>query len=246
VPNRKHLLLQKNDLEKKKYPRDTTVRTYSIEPFDYRIQTNDIISVRFQTMTQKEFDFLGQNQNQIGAGGNLLTGALLAGDLVDEQGNIPVPVMGRVKVAGLTIFQAQDTLQKLSNMYLEGTIVKVRLLNYRATVLGEVNREGDVNFPNNRVTLPEAIGLAGGLNEFADRSYVKVIRQVGSKAEVHYVDLLKEELIISPFYYVHQNDIIIVPPLRQRPFRIYFTQNLSVILSSISLILFILTLRNTR
>lgn len=243
VPNRKHLYLQKDDLSKKKQPLDTTVRKYEIEPFDYRIQTNDIISVRYQTLTQKEFDFLGQQQNQQGAGASLAAGgALMIGDLVDEHGQIPMPVVGKVKVAGLTVFQIQDTLQRLANLYLEGTLVRVRLLNYRATILGEVGKEGSITFGNNRVTLMEAIGLAGGLGELADRSNVKIVRQEGAQVKVQYVNLLSEDFIKSPYYYVYQNDLVVVPPLRQRPYRMYFGQNLSLILSSISLLLLIVTL----
>ena len=240
VPNRKFVYLQKNDLGKKDLAKDTTTRKYDVEPFDYKVQTNDILSIRYNSLTSKEFDVLGQPGQQ--TTGNLIGGALLMGDIVDEKGEVPMPVVGRVKVAGLSIFQIQDTLQKLANVYLEAPIVKVRLLNYRATFLGEVIKEGSITFNNNRVTLPEGIGLAGGLNELADRANIKIIRQVGSKAEVYYVNLLDEDLIKSPYYYVHQNDIIVVPALKVRPYRTYFGQNLSLILSSVSLLLLIITL----
>ncbi|HTH57533.1 MAG TPA: polysaccharide biosynthesis/export family protein [Cyclobacteriaceae bacterium] len=239
VPNRKFVYLQKNDLGKRDLAKDTTTRKYDVEAFDYKIQTNDILSIRYNSLTTKEFDVLGQNQQVTG---NLVGGALLLGDLVDEQGQIPMPVVGKVTVAGLSVFQIQDTLQKLANVYLESPVVKVRLLNYRATFLGEVFKEGSVTFNNNRVTLPEALGLAGGLSDLADRANVKIIRQVGSKAEVHYVNLLDEDLVKSPYYYVHQNDIIVVPALKLRPFRTYFAQNLSLALSLASVVLLIVTL----
>jgi len=242
VTNKKILYLQREgDLKKKKQVSDTT-RGYDLVDFNYKIQTNDIISVRYQSLTAKEFDFTQQNQqNAITNTSGTTTGALLLGELVDEKGEIPVPVVGKVKVAGLTVFQIQDTLQQLANQYLEGPIVKVRLLNYRATILGEVNREGSITFYNNRVSLMEAIGLAGGISDLADRTKVKLIRQTGSKIEVHYIDLLKEEFITSRYFYVYQNDLIIVPPLKQRPFRKYFFQNLTILLSIATVVLIINT-----
>src|SRR6478736_5130165 len=190
VTNKKVLYLQKEgDLKKKKNPPDTAVRDYTLVDFNYKIQPNDIISVRYQSLTAKEFDFTQQNSQQNTGISATIGGALLLGDLVDENGEIPVPVVGRVKVAGLTIFQIQDTIQQIANRYLEGPIVKARLLNYRSTILGEVNKEGSLTYNNNRVSLMEAIGLAGGLTDLADRSNVKLLRQTGSTAEVHYVNL---------------------------------------------------------
>ncbi len=178
-----------------------------------------------------------------GGGGGGSGGFLLIGELVDDNGEILMMGFGKVKVAGLTIFEIQDKLQGIAKQYLDSPLVRVRLLNYRATILGEVNKEGHIAFTNtNRASLSEAIGQAGGFTDFADRNNVKVIRQTGSKAEVYYVDLLKEDFMNSPFYYVNTNDVIVVPPLKQRNFQKYFAKNLALILSTISLALIVISL----
>jgi polysaccharide biosynthesis/export protein len=243
VPNRKLIYLQKKKgSETQKHKTDTVLRDYDLHDFDYRLQTNDIIYIKYQSLTEGEFDY-SQQQAQSGgmSGGSGGSGLLMRGELVDNHGEIPMLVIGKVKVAGLTIFQAQDTLQRLANRFLDNTIIKVRLLNYRATILGEVNSEGTISFGENRVSLMEAIGLSGGLGELADRSNIKIIRQVNSEMKVFYVNVLEEAFLTSPFFYVHQNDIIIVPPLKQRTFKRYFTQNISVLLTGLSLWLLILT-----
>lgn len=88
----------------------------------------------------------------------------------------------------------------------------------------------------------EAIGLSGGMGEMADLKNVKVVRQAENLVSVHYVNLLDENFIESPFYYVHPNDIIIVPPLKQRSFRNYFGENLALIVSTLSLVILVLNL----
>ncbi|MEX1241462.1 MAG: polysaccharide biosynthesis/export family protein [Cyclobacteriaceae bacterium] len=241
VSNKKVVLLQNRDVNTKGLPKDSIVRTYAIDTFNYKIQPNDILSVRFQSLTPEEFDFFApENLQQVGL--NLAQGGYVMGELVDEEGQIPFPVLGKVKVEGLTVFEIQDMLQSIADDYLESPIVKVRLLNFRVTVLGEVAKEGTVTLLNNRVSMLEALGMAGGLGELADRGNIKLIRQKGGQTEIQYLNLLDENFFNSPYYYVYQNDVLIVPPLPQRPFRRYFGTNLSLVVSTISLLLLAINL----
>src|SRR5690606_37791694 len=143
--------------------------------------------------------------------------ALLIGEVVDHNGEIPLPVVGKVKVSGLTIFQIQDTLQALAAKYVGAPTVKRRLLNYRITLLGEVMQQGTFNVVNIRTSMLAAIGMAGGVSDLADRSDLNRVRQVGVSSLVQYNDLLHENFITSPDDYAHRYDVVIGFALRMRP-----------------------------
>lgn len=244
VTNKKFTLLQRNDLHQQN-PTDSIVRVYNVVSYEYKLQSEDIVYVKFESLTPKDYDFLNQNPMMQGGNFNLqMGGGLIMGELIDQQGEIPFPFLGKIKVGGLSIFEAQDKLQKIAEQYLDKPVVKVRLLNFRFTVLGEVLREGTVTLMNNRVTVLEALGQSGGMTDLADRSNVKLIRQENGETRIQYINLLDEDFINSPYYYIHQNDVLIVPPLRQRPYRKYFSQNLSLVISSLSLLLIAVNLIN--
>jgi len=238
------MYLQKDDVNVNDLPKDTIVREYDLVDYEYKIQPEDNISVQFTSLTPQEYDIFNRNilaqQMQLTPGN-----AIMIGELVDPSGEIIYPVVGKVKVAGLTVYEAQTKLQQLADQYLESPVVKVRLINFRFTVLGEARREGTVILNTNRVNYIEAIGLAGGLTDLADKKNVKLIRQIDGKAQVRYLNLLDENFINSPEYFVYQNDILIVPALRQRPYQTYFGKNLSLIISSLSLLLITITLINS-
>lgn len=241
VINKKYQYLQNDDVNVKAHTlvKDSVLRTYELTDFDYKLQPGDILSVRFYSLTPEEYDFFSIKTN--GANANSQTqfgaGSLISGYLIDEDGAIEFPVVGKVYVSGLSIFEAQNNILTSTQQYLKKPVVEVRLLNFRFTLLGEVNSEGIYSSSNSRITLLEAIGLAGGFTDLSDKYNVKIIRQSKGKAEVYYLNLLDEKIINSPFYYMNQNDVIIVPPLRQRPYQTYFRDNLSTVITSLTLLL---------
>lgn len=244
VPAKKLVYLQNDDeLKKKKgFPTDSILRSHQMNIAEYRIQPLDVLSVSFETLSGENdaFDFLSKLAVQQGRVGG--ANALVNGIVVNIEGEIEFAVLGDIKVAGLTIFEAQDSIKAVASKFIPDVIVRVRMLNFRFTVLGQVNGEKTVVSTTTRLTMMEAIGQAGGLGELADRSRVKVVRQNGDRAEIFYVNLLQEDYLQSPYYYVQQNDVIIVPPLKQRTFRQYFTSNLAIITTTISFGLLIYTL----
>src|SRR4051812_25755269 len=124
VPNKRYVYLQKSDVNKKYLPKDTTVRTYAYADFKYRIQPEDILSIRIESLTPKELDFFSKEAATGSQALNTQANPLLIGELVDKDGMVPFPVIGKVKVAGLTIYEAQDTIQAIALQYMESPIVK--------------------------------------------------------------------------------------------------------------------------
>lgn len=241
VPNRKIVYLQNDDLSRRKdIPRDSVLRTHTMQIQEIRIQPLDMLSIQFESLTTEEFDFFSKSGPNVRVG--TAAAGVAAGILVDINGEIEYPVVGKIKIAGLTVFEAEQMLKEIATKYLRDVVVRVRMLNFRFTLLGEVNGEKTFTAANQRLTLMEAIALGGGLTELADRSLVKVIRQVGNESQIFYVNLLEEQLIDSPFYYVQQNDVIIVPPLRQRTFKKYFFSNLGLITTGITTIFFFISI----
>ncbi|MEZ4972110.1 MAG: polysaccharide biosynthesis/export family protein [Cyclobacteriaceae bacterium] len=245
VPNKKIVFLQNDDINDRAIPKDTLLRTYNLAIREYKIQPLDILSIRIESLTEDEFDFIAKlypNAQQQQGGGNNAGSQLLNGFLVDNAGEIEFPVVGKLGFAGLSVFEAQEMLRDKFSPYLKDPVARVNLLNFRFTILGEVNAEQQVISRNTRVTIMEAIGMAGGLTDLADRNNVKIVRQNGSVSKVLYLNLLDENLLTAENYYVQQNDIIVVPPLRQRPFRKYWGQNIALFVSTVSVILFTVNL----
>ncbi len=158
------------------------------------------------------------------------------GYLIDTDGNIDFPVIGRIKLAGLTRAAATDLLKEQLKPYLNNPTILMRILNYKITVLGEVRNPGTFTIPNERITLPEALGIAGDLNITGERKNVLVIREVDGKKIETRVDLTTKELFSSPVFYLSQNDIIYVEPNRAKiNSSVVNPGNVSLILSAVSL-----------
>lgn len=159
------------------------------------------------------------------------------GYLIDAEGNIDFPVIGKLKLAGLNRVAAIELLKEKLKTYISNPTVHIRILNFKVTVLGEVRSPGTFNIPNERITLLEALGLAGDLNITAKRKNVLVIRDVDGKKTETRVDLTSKELFSSPVYYLNQNDMVYVQPNRAKiNSSVVNASNVGIIISIASLL----------
>jgi len=136
--------------------------------------------------------------------------------LVDQQGDIEFPILGKLHLAGLSIEQARDTFKAKIGQYINNPIVNVRWLNFKFTVLGEVARPATYTLPERNVTVLEGIGLAGDLTNYGNRKNILIIREQDGRREFGRIDLQDRNVFSSPFYYLKQNDVLYVEPLKQK------------------------------
>ena len=152
--------------------------------------------------------------NAATASTQLTTQPVLQPYLVDNEGKINFPVLGELKVGGLTKREAEQLIiDKLKPYIKETPIVTVRMVNYKISVLGEVARPGTFTINNEKVNLLEALAMAGDMTVWGVRDNVKLIREgADGKQEIVTLDLNKAETILSPYYWLQQNDIVSVTP----------------------------------
>jgi len=136
--------------------------------------------------------------------------------LVDSNGTINFPVLGTLKLVGLNKIQATTMIRDMLKEYIKDPIVNIRTVNFKVTVLGEVKKPGSYTIQNDRITILEALGLAGDLNIQGQRDNVFVLREADGKKTYNRIDLTSEELFNSPMYYLTQNDVIYVQPNNSR------------------------------
>jgi len=162
--------------------------------------------------------------------------------LVDNSGNIQFPVLGTLKLGGLTRAEAINKLNAELKKYVNDAIVNMRILNFKVSLLGEVTRAGSYNINTERVSLPEALAMAGDMTIYGDRSRVLIIREANGKKTHNFVDMTKADFINSPFYYLTQNDIVYVEPNKTRINSSVVGPNITVAISGISLLITIIAL----
>lgn len=165
------------------------------------------------------------------------------GYLVNADGTISLPIIGVFPIAGLSRKEATEQLQKKMEEYTNEPIVHIQILNYKVTVLGDVRAPGTYTIPNERVTILEAIGLAGDLNPTGERNNVLVIREEGGKKVEYRVDLTSKSVFASPVYYLRQNDVVYIEPnVTARSESSFIRANSGIFLSFTSLIITTITL----
>ena len=194
-----------------------SIIVYSDNPTATALYNQALIAVSSGGASQS-----GSGANGAGGGSGSNAGAAGAGSpttpgyLVDENGDIDFQGLGRLHVEGLTKNQLKDSLDIRLKDYLKNPYYTIRFMNYRFTVLGEVMHPGIFGIPGEHVSLLEAIGLAGDLTFYGRRENVLVIRETNGKREWGRLDLTKPEIMSSPYFYLQQNDVVIVEATKKK------------------------------
>jgi polysaccharide biosynthesis/export protein len=198
-----------NDVEDSVIP--TEVK--AIEPL---IQRNDLLSISVSSLNPEASKIFNSPNESDAQSVNMAAGrsTSVSGYLVNSDGYIQFPILGNIKAAGLTKKQLRDEISRslVNRKLLLDPIINIRYLNYKVTVLGEVANPTVVNAPSEKITLLEALGLAGDLTIYAKRHNVMVIREEEGKRIVKRINLNSKEFLTSPYYYLQSNDIVYVEP----------------------------------
>lgn len=203
-----------------------------------KIQLNDILQVDIKTLNpESTIPFMKQGMGQGGAGGGAggQQGMIkLQGYIVDEYGEIEMPIIGRVQVNGLTRQQAEKKIKSKLSGFLKDPYVSVRLLNFKYTIQGEVRSPGTYEVLEPNFTLLQALGQAGDLTINGKRDNVMILRTVGEQRIVRRIDLTKSDWMNSPFYFIKQNDYIYVEPNGPAVKKAGYIPSLGALLGTIS------------
>lgn len=157
--------------------------------------------------------------------------------LIDKDGNIDFPVLGTIKLGGLTRTEALQQLRKELINYIKDPVINLRIINFEISVSGEVVRPGTFNIQTERITLPEALTLAGDMTIYGNRKKVLIIRENEGKISHNYVDMTNADFINSPFYYLTQNDMVYVEPNKTKINSSAVGPNISVAISAVSVLI---------
>ncbi len=162
--------------------------------------------------------------------------------LVNEAGYINFPVLGKMKVSGLTRTELLKTLEEKIGVYIKDPIINLRVNNFKVSVLGEVNAPGTYSISSERITLIEALTMAKDLTIYGVRNNILIIREIDGIKSFNRVDITKADFINSPFYYLGQNDVVYVEPNKNKINGAAVGPNTSVIISITSILITIITL----
>ena len=166
----------------------------------------------------------------------------MRGYLVDENGEIDFPVLGRIKLAGMTRIEAEQKIKELLKPHLVNPGVNLRVINFKISVLGEVKNPGMQTIEGERVTVLEALSAAGDLTIYGKRNQITILREEKGVRTINEVDITSTDFVNSPYYYLSRNDVVYVKPNKTKVNSSIIGPNLTVGISAISLLITIITL----
>lgn len=204
----------------KDLPDSVALRAAVLDVPETKIQSGDILRITANTLNPESnilfnsgtLQTLDARNNNVNANSQLSA----EGYLVDKNGFISFPVIGQVKLGGLTREEARQEMVKQLTNYVKDPIVNVRFLNFKVTVIGEVARPSTFTIPNEKVTILEALGMAGDMTPFGKRENVLLIREENGERTMVKLDMGKKDIMNSPYFYLRQNDVVYVEPTKYK------------------------------
>lgn len=207
------------------------------------IQTDDILSIVIQWYDPQTSQIMNLGA-AVNTSASAATTSAVNGYLVNKNGEVDLPMLGMVKLAGLTTDQAREIIHSKTETLYKSATVQVRFANFKITVMGEVNRPSTYTMPNEKVTILDAIGLAGDLTIYGRRDNILLTRPAanGSKQEFARLNLNSSDIYNSPYFYLKQNDLIYVEPNKAKiaTTDASKTRSTALITSAISLVIIII------
>lgn len=226
-----------------------TSEFFPMERPGYRVQYQDILYVDIFTMNL-EMNALLNPGSGTGSYNTFRdeSNIYIYGYTVSDSGTISIPIIGNVEVMGLTTDEVKAAVGKKAKQYLKDAVINVKLISFKFTVMGEVNRPGSYTNFNNQLTVLDAIGMAGDISDYGNRKHVLVLRPAKEGTHTYHIDLQDKNLLQSEGYFLLPNDIVVVEPIKSKPIQLNiptYSLLITTTLSTISTLILLLNYLDT-
>ena len=224
---------------------DSAVLNSAQNAFETPIQKNDQLWISVGGSNPLDLGILNSANGVLAGSAGAISGGnnAILGYLVEADGKIQIPYIGKIQAEGLTRLQLETTLTELFKEYTKNPVVNVRFLNYTFTVLGEVGRPGKFSMSTERTSILEAISMAGDITYLGKSNNVLLIREQNGKRTIARLNLLSKDIFNSSYFYLKTNDVIYVEPVKAKFIsRAGLPQYLGIATLGLTLILTFITL----
>lgn len=228
------------------HPDSTNRATFSTPAYqDYHLGVGDNLYIKVRSLDEKSNNFFNNIGDENRSTGYNDASIYLNSYTVDPSGNIVFPFIGSVYVLGKTLDETKSAVEEVLNEYLKETTIVVKLVNFNITFVGEVKRPGEYKIYQDKINIFEAISLAGDITDYGNRNEVKLLRADANGTNLHVLDLTREDILESPYFYLKPNDIIYIEPLKGKQFA-FSTFPYALIFSTITTLIVLLTYFNVK
>jgi len=221
------------------YLNDDQVVEWNVSPVPpkHHLEIGDILMIKVISRNGESNDLFNIENNANSANPNLTAANLyLNGFTISQEGTVDIPNVGKIFILNKTLEEAEATILKKAEEYLINPFVVVKLANFEFTVLGEINAPGNYPVYKEGLTIYDAIAMAGDITDYGNLKQVKIIRSNKNKKQVYNIDLTGSNVLASDFYYLRNNDLIYIQPLRFKGFRKSQSQVLLSTLTTIAVL----------